>query len=218
MVDLQLKENKMKTKLQDNSNKIILDLCGGTGAWSKPYKENGFDVRVITLPVYDVMLYNEYKKFIKQVYGILAAPTCTMFSMARTTAKTPRDLKGGFKLVERCLHIIHDCRLNGNLKFWALENPVGYLRQLLGKPPLTFNPADFGDGYTKKTDLWGYYNFPKKNPVPLTPQAARDCSINNRVLPEIPKEYILPPDLKRQAVRRSITPTGFANAFYKANK
>ena len=36
-------------------NKIILDLCGGTGAWSKPYSENGFDVKVITLPKNDVM-------------------------------------------------------------------------------------------------------------------------------------------------------------------
>ena len=30
--------------------KIILDLCGGTGSWSKPYKDAGYDVRVITLP------------------------------------------------------------------------------------------------------------------------------------------------------------------------
>ena len=30
-----------------NEYKIILDLCGGTGSWSKPYKENGYDVRVI---------------------------------------------------------------------------------------------------------------------------------------------------------------------------
>ncbi len=29
---------------------IILDLCGGTGSWSKPYKDAGYDVRVITLP------------------------------------------------------------------------------------------------------------------------------------------------------------------------
>lgn len=26
----------------DNSGKIILDLCGGTGSWSKPYKEAGY--------------------------------------------------------------------------------------------------------------------------------------------------------------------------------
>lgn len=27
--------------------KIIFDLCGGTGSWSKPYKDNGYDVRII---------------------------------------------------------------------------------------------------------------------------------------------------------------------------
>lgn len=34
----------------NNENKIILDLCGGTGSWSRPYKEAGYDVRLITLP------------------------------------------------------------------------------------------------------------------------------------------------------------------------
>ena len=38
------------------NNKIILDLCGGTGAWSKPYRDAGYDVRVITLPHYDIIL------------------------------------------------------------------------------------------------------------------------------------------------------------------
>jgi len=38
-------------------SKIILDLCGGTGAWSKPYKEAGYDVRLITLPDYDILNY-----------------------------------------------------------------------------------------------------------------------------------------------------------------
>ena len=28
--------------------KIILDLCGGSGAWSAPYKAAGYDVRLIT--------------------------------------------------------------------------------------------------------------------------------------------------------------------------
>lgn len=39
------------------SDKVILDLCGGTGAWSKPYKEAGYDVRVITLPKHDIRTY-----------------------------------------------------------------------------------------------------------------------------------------------------------------
>lgn len=41
----------------NNSDKIILDLCGGTGSWSKPYRDAGYDVRVITLPEHDVCTY-----------------------------------------------------------------------------------------------------------------------------------------------------------------
>ena len=130
----------------DNSNKIILDLCGGTGSWSRPYKEAGYDVRIITLPEYDVMDYDPPTN----VYGVFAAPPCTMFSLARTTAKTPRDFNQGLKIVEACERIIRQCRINGNLKFWALENPVGYLRQFLGKPYLTYQPNEYGDNYTKK--------------------------------------------------------------------
>lgn len=206
--------------------KIILDLCGGTGSWSKPYKDAGYTVIVVTLPENDIYFYDEYWSFIDRVYGILAAPTCTHFSLARTTAKTPRNLSGAYRLVKRCLQIIEDCRVHGNLKFWALENPLGYLRQLLGKPYLTFNPCDYAgfaddptkEAYTKKTDLWGYYNLPKLKRVELTDQQARDCSINNRMLPKIPNGYKLPKDINRQAVRRSITPQGFSRAFYKANK
>lgn len=55
-----------------NKDKIILDLCGGTGAWSRPYTEAGYDVRIITLPEHDVRYYKSPRK----VYGVLAAPPC----------------------------------------------------------------------------------------------------------------------------------------------
>lgn len=35
-------------------SKIILDLCGGSGSWSRYYAQNGYDVRIITLPEFDV--------------------------------------------------------------------------------------------------------------------------------------------------------------------
>lgn len=197
--------------------KIILDLCGGTGAWSKPYADNGYDVRIITHPHYDVFDYEGYKQM-DSVYGILAAPTCTMFSLARTTAKTQRDLEGGFALVHKCLEIIWYCRFNKGLKFWALENPMGYLRQILGKPPLTMNPMDYGANYSKKTDIWGYFNEPKKAPRKLTDEEKERCSINNRILPELPKDYVLPDNFRSQQARRTMTDEYFAQAFYKANK
>ena len=199
----------------DNSNKIILDLCGDTASWSKPYKDAGYNVKLITLPDHDVLIY----KPPKNVYGILAAPPCTMFSLARTRAKKPRDLQEGMKTVIACLQIIWECRYNpeyikdGALKFWALENPVGFLRQFLGHPAMTFNPCDFGEPYTKKTDLWGYFNFPKKRKVKMTKKQIADCKINNRKLPSIS-------DItgSKQADRRAITPPGFAKAFFEANK
>ena len=86
--------------------KIIIDLCGGTGSWSKPYADRGgqYEVKVITLPQYDVfeielreedgtiILKNNTTKETEaikacEVYGILAAPTCTMFSFTRTRKK-----------------------------------------------------------------------------------------------------------------------------------
>ena len=115
-------------------NIVILDLCGGTGSWSKPYKDNGYDVRVITLPEYDVRTYEPPEN----VYGILAAPPCDQFSFAKTTGK-PRDLKDAWSIVRGCLDIIAKCnKINGpyakttTLKFWCLENPNGLLKRFLG--------------------------------------------------------------------------------------
>lgn len=201
-----------------NEKKIIIELCGGTGSWGKPYKEAGYDVWNITHPHHDVFDFEIPEESFPFVYGVLSAPTCTMFSLARTTAKTPRDLIGAYKLIQRCLDISQKCIAEGNAMFWALENPVGYLRQMLGKPPLTFHPCDYGDPYTKRTDLWGYYNMPRKKPVELTEQQARDCCINSRVMPKIPEDYVVPDNFRPQQVRRSMTPQGFATQFYKANK
>jgi hypothetical protein len=187
---------------------IILDLCGGTGAWSKPWKDAGYDVKLITLPKYDVRDF--YLKPEDKIYGILAAPPCTMFSLARTTAKTPRDFEGAMEVVAACLRIIWFARANCGLKFWALENPTAYLRQFLGKPAMKFQPYEFGDRYKKSTDLWGYFNEPKKNPVILTAKEIKDSRVNTRPLPKIKGLTV--------ADRRAITPAGFAVAFYQANK
>jgi len=193
---------------------IILDLCGGTGSWSKPYKEAGYDVRNITLPNYDVRIYIPPEN----VYGILAAPPCTMFSLARTKARELRDLKKGMECVRACLNIIwsymevsQDTKYKTlPLKFWALENPNGMLKFFLGKPAFEFNPYDFGDDYKKKTYLWGWFNEPRKNPIQCN-QLKFDRLKTKEIHPEFYGK------LTRQ-VRRAITPRGFAQAFFEANK
>ena len=209
-------------------SKIILDLCGGTGAWSKDYKEAGYIVINVTLPFYDLLktkIEGNYIIFqggnakplkvrILNIYGILAAPICTMFSKARTTAKTPRDFRQGMELVIACLNIIWECRYDHKLAFWCLENPRGYLNQFLGIPVFAFNPCDFGDPYTKKTYLWGYFKIPKKK---------------NRVEPEYVyfksgkrmSKMMYEASLKSKKISKiikSITPPGFTKAFFEANR
>src|SRR3990167_5975503 len=201
------------------NGKIILDLCGGTGAWSKPYKDAGYDVRLITLPDNDVRTYQPPDN----VYGILAAPPCTMFSIARTVAKKPRDFNEGMETVKACLNIIWGARVKQKLAFWALENPSGFLRQFLGKPPFTFQPWEFGEHYSKKTDIWGYFNEPKKkykDPKEImTPEEIALCKTNSRKLPFRPfEQWGKHLNHEKQSALRAITPLGFANAFFKSNR
>lgn len=208
-----------------SSEKIILDLCGGTGSWSKPYKDAGYTVHVITLPEFsitdwwavgDVLRFrrnnprNDGMSFLEvpigSIYGILAAPPCTQFSIARTRAKIPRDFIGGMQTVEACMQIIWHVRsANKGLKFWALENPTGYLRQFLGRPSFSFKQWQFGDGREKPTDLWGYFNQPTPT-VRTRPESFTEWG----------KERVQD-GLDRAAVR-AMTPQGFARAFMEANK
>ena len=194
-------------------NKIILDLCGGTGSWSKPYKEAGYDVRLITLPNNDVRAYIPPNN----VYGVLAAPPCTKFSKACwNIKKKDRDFKRGMIEVRACLNIIWAIQENGvPLKFWALENPMGYLYNFLGYPKFYFQPWQFGEiGFiaTKRTALWGYFNSPVKTVRKRKIPFINSHSQARKQLPENKEWY------SASAQKRAITPAGFAKAFFKANK
>ena len=181
-----------------NYGKVIYDLCGGTGAWSQPYHDAGYDVRVID-PVAggcDVRVH-EYRA---DVHGILAAPPCTHLSGsgARWWAKKGEAaLLEALAVVDACLRII----MTSSPVWWALENPVGRLRKYLGPPVLTFNPCQYGDPYTKRTLLWGVFTVPAQCPVKPV-----DGS----------RLWKLGPGPDR-AKLRSITPPGFARAFFEAN-
>lgn len=228
----------------ENNKKIILDLCGGTGSWARPYQEAGYDVRTLTLPDFDVRNWKNtwLGKYEAPVYGILAAPPCTMFSFARTNAKKPRDLKEGMECVRACLEIIWECmeikqdttKKTLPLKFWALENPYfGFLKNFLGKPAFIFDPWEFGDGYQKRTALWGNFNEPKKNPTPMTEEAKAKAKTNsylhtmgNSTKKDLIKfDMLASKDIHSEAfgvwdrqARRSITPQGFAKAFFNSNR
>lgn len=201
-------QQKANIHLADNRNKIIVDLFGGTGGWSGPYRKAGYDVRIVTLP--HLPLFEEKPGDVRDyeppenVYGILAAPVCTMFSFARQNAKTPRDFAAGLELVDAGMAIVRKCRMAGSLKFWAMENPVGYLRQFIGKAPFRFEQWEFGDNGHKPTELWGYFNFPRK-------------TVTEKPAAQLMKTVQTINGLNRKAVR-AITPPGFARAFFAANQ
>jgi len=194
-----------------NETKIILDLCGGTGAWSKPYKDAGYDVRVITLPEQNIIDYIPPAA----VYGVLAAPPCTEFSLARNRYNEikPRNFVKGMIPVNACIRIVYQT----NPYFFALENPVGMLSNFLGKAKYTFHPWWFGDPYSKFTALWGYFNLPQRKyskieEVVTDEETIKKLKDNIRRLPSI-SEF----PSGTQAERRAITPAGFAQAFFEAN-
>jgi len=180
-------------------NKIILDLCGGTGSWSKPYGEAGYDVRVITLPENDLCNYVPPDN----VYGILFAPPCTVWANSGARwwkDRHPNEIFEASKVLIAGLRIIHKC----NPVFHALENPIGRMKHMLGSPQLIFDPCDYGDPYTKKTLLWGCFNHPVRSPV----EPIEGSKMHLR--------YGGKSDRTKEA--RSITPEGFANAFFQANQ
>ena len=189
-------------KNQLNKDKIILDLCGGTGAWSKPYKKAGYDVRVITLPRYDITNYLvQHDCICLNPYGILFATPCTVWANSGARWWQGREFKkiaNDMLILSAGLYII----AKSNLEFFAIENPVGKMRKILGDPQLSFNPCDYGDSYTKRTLLWGKFNIPEKDAVKPIQGS---------------KMQLICPGKKRQEIR-SITPPGFAKAFYESNK
>lgn len=193
----------MKLFVED---KIILDLCGGSGAWSKDYKDAGYDVRLITLPEHDV---TDYISPVN-VWGVLAATPCTEFSLALNAfPERERNFLMGMIPVNACFRIIW----RSNPVFWALENPVGLLSRWLGKPQFIFHPWEFGDPYTKATALWGNFKNPvkkygKKTAIMTEDQIIR-CRENRKPQDSGSKE--------QKAYKRAITPPGFAKAFFEAN-
>lgn len=176
---------------------LILSLCDYTGAWSQPYADNGYEVIRIDLEHgHDVRLSLPPPR---PVHGILAAPPCTVF--ANSGARWPRsddEMREGLSVVDACMRLV----LVTRPKWWALENPVGKLRRYLGAPRLIFQPNEYGDPYTKRTCLWGEFTVPLRTPV-----RAREHS----------KMALLAPGPERAALR-SVTPEGFARAFFAANR
>lgn len=202
---------------------ILISLFDLTGNWSRPYKENGYQVIQIDIQNGIDILEWDYKTIPKErVLGILAACPCTDFAVSGARWFKEKDKDGrtaaSIKLVEKTKEIIEYFEPN----FWVIENPVGRIQKLnpwIGNKKIMFHPYEFAgygyeeDRYTKKTCLWGKFEIPKKKP--LFPYHTGDYG-----------EILYPRDKNGKAIgwntlecknARSKTPMGFAWAFYEVN-
>lgn len=194
--------------------RVILSLFDHSGNWSKPYRENGYQVFQVDIKLgIDILdLAIEDMPF-DRVHGILAAPPCTDFASSGAQYWKAKDQDGrtehSMNMVSKVLEFVEHYKP----VWWVIENPVGRLSTLfpeLGKP-WYFNPHEFAqlavdperERYTKKTGLWGSFNLPEK--YPLTPVMGNSPIMKLGGKSERTKEL------------RSMTPTGFAKSFYLSN-
>ncbi len=183
----------------------VLSLCDYTGSWSQPYRDAGYDVVQVDLKHgHDARLF-EALPF--PVRGVLAAPVCAAFTNSGAQYWPQKDEDGrtleGLALVDACLRIV----LVHKPQWWVLENPVGRLQRWLGKPRMMFDPCDYGDAYTKRTCLWGEFKEPlmtrRVEPERVSSQGSWLMKLGGAS--------------DRTKELRSVTPPGFARAFFEAN-
>jgi hypothetical protein len=199
---------------------LLISLYDRTGNWSRPYEESGWDIIRIDIQCGSDILNWDYKidswgKMYKKII-VLAAQPCDMYALSGAKHFAAKDLDGRTeyhqKLVAKTKEIIDYF----NPYAWALENPKTRIHKLnpwIGqRPKFVFNPCDFAgfspnpddDRYNKETWLFGKFNDP----------------ITNRLEP-LGKEYPGFLNLGGKSLEtknaRSITPLGFAYAFYDAN-
>ena len=173
------------------------------------------------MPEHDVLTYEPPEG----VYGILAAPPCTEFSVLNCRAESrERDELKGISTVFACLRII----ALADPVFWALENPRGYLQKWMLRARLTFQPWEYGDAWTKATNIWGRFHAPVKQyehweDVPKLELYTRRgrgkpnfAYLHKSAQKDIPQLRGI--EVKTDAEFRAITPPGFAQAFFKANR
>jgi hypothetical protein len=193
-----------------NSGKTVLSLFDESGMWSAPYVLAGYDVIQLdiqnSVDIEDLNLEAMHEAAIDSVDIILAACPCTHFAVSGARWFKGKDASGvtddAVELVHHTMRIIDYYQP----EVWCIENPVGRIKNLcsLPSPRLTFQPHHSGDPYTKKTQLFGNFN-------PNLP-------INNVEPTEGSRVHKLRGDVPEQKKLRSMTPEGFAFAFFIANQ
>ena len=198
--------------------KTILSLFDHSGGWSQPYWDAGYDVMQFDLKHgHDIRDFSvEYLidvAEVDEVHGILSAPPCTDFALSGARWWKGKDESGETQASIDLVYQVLACVEYFQPDWWALENPKGRISKLVPAlqdyPVFYFDPCDFGDPYTKRTGIWGRFT----PPLPLF--VGGDWSVEPTEGSKMHRLYGGKSD--RTEELRSITPQGFAKAFFAAN-
>lgn len=139
----------------------LLELFSGTGSIGKAFAAAGWTVTSLDVEekfsptiLSDIMAW-DYRALPRNSYDFVwASCPCTHYSIARTTAKTPRDLEGSDAMVQRVLDIIAYFKPFS----FCIENPAtGLLKTrdvIRGIAWIDVSYCKFGYPYKKQTRFW----------------------------------------------------------------
>ena len=152
----------------------LLELFCGTKSIGKVFKQNGWTITSVDIepnfePDICCNVFDPTPDIIGQAPNLLwASPPCTMYSYARTTAKTPRDLEGSDKLVQKVLDLAahYNC-------LYLFQNPWGLLRTrpvVQGIPMRILDYCKYNDGdhvhkARKRTCIWTNTKWTPQRPL-----------------------------------------------------
>ena len=145
----------------------LLELFSGTGSVGAAFRRAGWQVYSVDMkevgghrPTYlgDVLQWRYDDPSLPAFDAVWASPPCTMYSVARTRAKAPRDLAAADRLVGRALEVIRYNTLGRPHVNWWLENPASGLLSsrvvVAGLAKRLVSYCAYGSPYRKNTYLW----------------------------------------------------------------
>ena len=202
----------------------VISLFDYTGNWSRPWKENRYNVVRVDLKLGQNILTWDYKQIPKRdVKAILIAIPCDNYALSGAAwfAEKDKDGRTAFsqKLVAKAKEILDYFKP----EIYAIENPMSRIHKLnpwMGQPKLKFNPYEYADydpcpiksAYQKETWLWGKFKKPIKRPMLKDGFLSGIENKGNWMYKNLGGKS------ERTKELRSTTPMGFAYAFFEANR
>ena len=170
----------------------VIDLFSGLGGFSQAFVDRGhyverydFEEKFSDIPftiIKDVLELTPID--LEDADIILASPPCRCFSYAAQQKGGHRHWPQGIpteetrkqiKLVKHALKIIKEA----NPKYWILENPRGFMKNVLGQPGIETYWSAWGGPTLKPTHLWGKFP-PIDWTIPFFKQKGSWCKIMPR--------------------------------------